>query len=94
MQKRRNVTGYLRDDIFETPVGVQRQMASPRRISPDTVVIEASNSKGGTENQKRSQTINNSQATITQSFASIDASYPPILPGSAPTVSESAMKMM
>ena len=30
------MTGYLRDDIFETPLGVQRQMASPRREDPNT----------------------------------------------------------
>ena len=31
LQKRRNVSGYLRDDTFETSLGVQRILASPRR---------------------------------------------------------------
>lgn len=28
------MSGYLKDEIFDTPIGVQRQMASPRRNSP------------------------------------------------------------
>ena len=33
LQKRRIVSGYLTDDKFDTPVGMQRTMASPRRAA-------------------------------------------------------------
>lgn len=32
LQKRRMISGYLKDDKFDTPAAIQRIMASPRRV--------------------------------------------------------------
>ena len=35
MQKRKMVSGYLNDDIFEVPPAVERIMNSPKRTRPN-----------------------------------------------------------
>ena len=41
LQKRRMVSGYVRDEMFETSPATQRVLASPARAPPQTEVVAA-----------------------------------------------------
>ena len=80
------MSGYLRDEIFETPLGVQRQMASPRREEPDTRNASALSL------QKPSPSVGQSQATLDQN---LDKDLEMAMkPAGAAIISSEAMKLM